>query len=70
MLSLLAHAPGLRLAVADLGDGSAAALKAMEKAGLLRLEQEEVRRDPEADGAWAGANLGRSATDLGRPRLM
>ena len=39
-----------RMAVADLGDGSAAALKAMEKAGLLRIEQEEVRRDPEADG--------------------
>lgn len=50
VLSLLAHAPGLRMAVADLGDGSAAALKAMEKAGLLRLEQEEVRRDPDADG--------------------
>lgn len=48
--SLLAHAPDLRLAVADLGDGSAAALKAMEKAGLLRFEVEEVRRDPEADG--------------------
>ena len=51
ILSLLGGAPGLRLAVADLGDGSAAALKAMEKAGLLRLETEEVRRDPEADGA-------------------
>jgi len=50
ILSLLAHAPGLRMAVADLGEGSAPALKAMEKAGLLRIEQEEVRRDPEADG--------------------
>jgi primosomal protein N' (replication factor Y) (superfamily II helicase) len=50
ILSLLAHAPDLRMAVADLGDGSAAALKSMEKAGLLRLENEEVRRDPEADG--------------------
>lgn len=50
ILSLLAHAPGMRLAVADLGDGSAAALKAMEKGGLLQLENEEVRRDPEADG--------------------
>ncbi len=50
VLSLLAHAPGMRLPVSDLGDGSAAALKAMEKSGLLRLEQEEVRRDPEADG--------------------
>ncbi len=50
ILTLLAHAPDMRLAVADLGDGSAAALKSMEKAGLLRLEAEEVRRDPEADG--------------------
>ena len=50
ILALLACAPGMRLAVADLGDGSAAALKGMEKAGLLRLETEEVRRDPDADG--------------------
>jgi len=49
ILSLLAHAPGLQLPVADLGDGSAAALKGMEKSGLLRLEAEEVRRDPAAD---------------------
>ena len=50
ILSLLTHAEGLRLAVADLGNGNAAALKAMEKAGLLRLEIEEVRRDPDAEG--------------------
>jgi len=50
VLSLLTHAPDRRMAVADLGDGSAGVLKAMEKAGLLRIEQEEVRRDPEADG--------------------
>ena len=49
ILALLAHAPELRLPVADLGDGNAAALKSMEKAGLLRLEAEEVRRDPDAD---------------------
>ncbi len=49
ILSLLIHSPGLRMAVADLGDGSAAALKGMEKAGLLRLETEDVRRDPDAD---------------------
>ena len=49
ILSLLAHSPDLRLPVADLGDGNAAALKAMEKAGLLRLVAEEVRRDPDAD---------------------
>ena len=49
ILSLLSHAPDLRLPVADLGEGNAAALKAMEKAGLLRLEAEEVRRDPDGD---------------------
>jgi primosomal protein N' (replication factor Y) len=49
ILSLLAHAPDRRLPVADLGDGNAAALKSMEKAGLLRLDAEEVRRDPDAD---------------------
>jgi primosomal protein N' (replication factor Y) len=50
ILTLLAHAPDMRLPVADLGDGPAAALKSMEKAGLLRMVAEEVRRDPEADG--------------------
>ena len=49
ILTLLVHAPEMRLPVADLGDGSAAALKSMEKAGLLRLVAEEVRRDPGAD---------------------
>jgi primosomal protein N' (replication factor Y) len=49
ILSLLAHAADLRMPVADLGDGNAAALKSMEKAGLLRLEAEEVRRDPDVD---------------------
>ncbi|MBC8127906.1 MAG: primosomal protein N' [Gloeobacteraceae cyanobacterium ES-bin-144] len=50
ILTLLDHAPDLRLAVADLGEGSAATLKAMEKAGSLRIETEDVRRDPDADG--------------------
>ena len=49
ILSLLAAAVDLRMAVMDLGEGNAAALKSMEKAGLLRLEAEEVRRDPDAD---------------------
>ena len=47
ILALLVHAPGMRMAVADLGDGSAAALKGMEKSGLLKIETEEVRRDPD-----------------------
>jgi primosomal protein N' (replication factor Y) len=49
ILSLLGGSAELRMPVADLGDGNAAALKSMEKAGLLRLEVEEVRRDPDAD---------------------
>lgn len=50
ILSLIAGAPDMRMAVADLGEASSAVLKSMEKAGLLRLIAEEVRRDPEADG--------------------
>jgi primosomal protein N' (replication factor Y) len=49
ILALLALAPEMRLPVVELGDGSAASLKAMEKAGLLRLETEEVRREPDGD---------------------
>lgn len=49
ILSLLVHAPERSLPVADLGDGNAAALKALEKSGLIRLIIEEVRRDPDAD---------------------
>jgi primosomal protein N' (replication factor Y) (superfamily II helicase) len=49
ILSLLVHSVGMKMPVADLGEGSAAALKSMEKAGLLRLEVEDVRRDPDAD---------------------
>jgi primosomal protein N' (replication factor Y) len=51
ILSLLMAADGGRLPVADLGEGNAAALKAMEKSGFIILEAEEVRRDPDADGA-------------------
>jgi primosomal protein N' (replication factor Y) len=50
IVSLLQAAPDLRMPVSDLGEGIAATLKAMERAGLIRLEVEEVRRDPEADG--------------------
>ena len=49
ILSLLIHSTDMRLAVSDLGDGNAAALRTLEKAGLLRLEAEEVRRDPDAN---------------------
>ncbi|MFT4175542.1 MAG: primosomal protein N' [Luteolibacter sp.] len=50
ILSLLGFAENHRLPVADLGEGISASLKSLEKAGLLRLETEEIRRDPEADG--------------------
>jgi len=49
IVTRLAAAPDMTLAVADLGEATAAPLKALEKAGLLRLSEEEVRRDPEAD---------------------
>ena len=50
LLMLLAGAPAMRLPVADLGDGTSAVLKALASAGWLRLETEEIRRDPEVDG--------------------
>ncbi len=50
VMSLLVHAEGHRMAVADMGKGSTAALKALEKNELLRIEKEEVRRDPESVG--------------------
>lgn len=50
ILTLIASTPEKRLAVSDLGEGSSPSLKALEKQGLLRIEIEDVRRDPEADG--------------------
>jgi primosomal protein N' (replication factor Y) len=50
ILSLLAHAPDRKLALADLGDGASASVKSLAKQELVRLIDEEVRRDPEADG--------------------
>jgi primosomal protein N' (replication factor Y) len=49
VLALLQRVEDGRMAVADLGDSSSAALKAMEKAGWIRLEAEDVRRAPDAD---------------------
>jgi primosomal protein N' (replication factor Y) (superfamily II helicase) len=49
ILALLLDAPDHRLAVAGLGEGNAGPLKALERAGLIRLETEEVRRDPDGD---------------------
>lgn len=50
ILSLLAHAPERRLALADLGEGASGPVKALVRQELVRLIDEEVRRDPEADG--------------------
>jgi len=50
ILVLLAGTSDKRLAVADLGEGSSQALKALENQGHIRIETEDVRRDPEADG--------------------
>jgi len=50
VLTLLIEAPESRLAIADLGEGTAGSLKALERTGLVRIETEEVRRDPDGDG--------------------
>ncbi|MCW1923027.1 primosomal protein N' [Luteolibacter arcticus] len=50
ILSLLAYAPEKKMALADLGDGASASVKSLAKQELVRLIDEEVRRDPEADG--------------------
>lgn len=50
ILLLLLHSKDRRLPVADLGEGAAPAIRALDSAGWLRVEIEEVRRDPGADG--------------------
>ena len=50
ILSLLAVAPDRKMALADLGDGASTSVKSLVKQGIVRLVEEEVRRDPEADG--------------------
>ncbi len=50
ILMLLSSATGQRMPTKDIGQGADGPLKALEKAGCIRLEREEVRRDPEADG--------------------
>jgi len=48
ILTLLLHAENRTLPTTDLGDGSAATLKSLEKKNLITLSTEEIRRDPEA----------------------
>jgi primosomal protein N' (replication factor Y) len=50
ILALLSHAPENKMPLADLGDGASSSVKSLVKQGLVRLVEEEVRRDPEADG--------------------
>ncbi|TAE77749.1 MAG: primosomal protein N' [Verrucomicrobia bacterium] len=50
ILALLGHAPENKLPLTELGDGASASVKSLAKQGLIRLVEEEVRRDPEADG--------------------
>ncbi|MGB6222592.1 DEAD/DEAH box helicase, partial [Haloferula sp.] len=50
ILSLLAHAPDHKLPLTELGSSAATSVKSLAKKGLVKLIDEEVRRDPEADG--------------------
>jgi primosomal protein N' (replication factor Y) len=43
------EAAGGRLPAIELGAAAAASLKALERAGVVRIEEEAVRRDPDAD---------------------
>ncbi|MGA0846502.1 MAG: replication restart helicase PriA, partial [Luteolibacter sp.] len=49
ILQLLLHAADTKLSSQELGDGSAAAIKSLDKAAWIKIQHEEVRRDPEAD---------------------
>lgn len=50
ILSLLTHAPENKLPLTDLGAAASASVKSLEKKGLVQLLDQEVRRDPDADG--------------------
>ncbi|MCH7227728.1 primosomal protein N' [Haloferula sp. A504] len=50
IISLLAHAPDLKLALTELGNAASPSVKSLEKKGLVRLVTQEVRREPDADG--------------------
>jgi primosomal protein N' (replication factor Y) len=49
ILTILLHAPGRTMAVADLGENSAPSLKSLAEKGFITISTEEVRRDPEAE---------------------
>lgn len=50
ILTLLAHAPDKTLALTELGNAASTSVKSLEKKGLVKLIDLEVRRDPAADG--------------------
>ncbi|MDX1679203.1 MAG: primosomal protein N' [Akkermansiaceae bacterium] len=50
ILMVLQASADQRMATTDLGKGADSPLRALEKAGWIGIEHQEVRRDPEADG--------------------
>lgn len=48
VMQALRDAEGQRLPVVELGEGVGAVLKALERAGWVRLEEEQVQREPDA----------------------
>jgi len=51
ILMLLAGSADGSMAASDIGSGVDDALKALESAGIIRIEREEVRRDPDVEGS-------------------
>ncbi|MEP4077040.1 replication restart helicase PriA [Haloferula sp.] len=50
IIALLTHSPDHKLPLAELGSGAAGSVKSLASKGLVKIIDEEVRRDPEADG--------------------
>jgi primosomal protein N' (replication factor Y) len=50
ILAILAHSPDHRLPLADLGSAAGPSVKALAARGLVEILDQEVRRDPDADG--------------------
>jgi primosomal protein N' (replication factor Y) len=50
IIELLRAAPDNRLPVADLGSNAAAPVRTLASRGIIRVVEEDVRRDPDADG--------------------
>jgi len=50
IVSLLTHAPENKLPLTDLGNAASASVRSLVGKGLVQLLDQEVRRDPDADG--------------------